>query len=185
MTAQESLTAALTGLLNNGDAPPCRANKATLNRWTSDDPDERQWAEKWQEPRLSAKLIGVRVGKRRGITEQRNQQSRWWIGIGLRADDDADDDAAADDDDGDEPVRKAEIALTRESVTCVTSSQSIPRKTIVGNHREHLTQVTQPTPATPVDQTVAEATPCRLHRDRPHPDACFTCAELAGQGWDA
>ena len=44
MTAQESLTAALTGLLNNGDAPPCRANKATLNRWTSDDPDERQWA---------------------------------------------------------------------------------------------------------------------------------------------
>ena len=44
MTAQESLTAALTGLLNNGDAPPCRADKATLNRWTSDDPDERQWA---------------------------------------------------------------------------------------------------------------------------------------------
>ena len=44
MTAQESLTAALTGLLNNGDAPPCRANKATLNRWTSDDAEERAWA---------------------------------------------------------------------------------------------------------------------------------------------
>ena len=44
LTAQEALTAALTGLLNQGAAPPCRADKATLNRWTSDDEQERQWA---------------------------------------------------------------------------------------------------------------------------------------------
>ena len=45
MSAQEIiLSRALVGLLNRGAAPPCRADKATLNRWTSDDPDERQWA---------------------------------------------------------------------------------------------------------------------------------------------
>ena len=103
-----------------------------------------QWAEKWQEPRLSAKLIGVRVGKRRGITEQRNQQSRWWIGIGLRADDEADDDAAADDDDGDEPVRKAENALTRDNDTYDRFSQSISRKVDIENRRENVSHVSQP-----------------------------------------
>ena len=44
MTAQEILSRALVSLLNRGAAPPCRADKATLNCWTSDDPDERQWA---------------------------------------------------------------------------------------------------------------------------------------------
>lgn len=136
-----------------------------------------EWAEREREPKFGAKVIAARMGKRPGITERRaDSRTREWAGIGLRHE---------DPESSPEPTPESEIALTRESVTCVTSSQSIPRKTIVGNHREHLTQVTQPTPATPVDQTVAEATPCRLHRDRPHPDACFTCAELAGQGWDA
>lgn len=47
MTAQEILSRALVSLLNNGDAPPCRANLATLPRWTSDAYEER--AEKEQE----------------------------------------------------------------------------------------------------------------------------------------
>ena len=25
---------------------------------------------------------------------------------------------------------------------------------------------------------------CPLHGDNAHPDACFTCAKLAGRGWD-
>ena len=31
-------------------------------------------------------------------------------------------------------------------------------------------------------ETPAES--CPLHGDNPHPDACFTCAKLAGRGWD-
>lgn len=40
----------------------------------------------------------------------------------------------------------------------------------------------------PETSTYPRAVPpdlCPLHRDRPHPDACFTCAGLAGRGWES
>ena len=34
------------------------------------------------------------------------------------------------------------------------------------------------------DTVAHETETCPLHGDKPHPDACYTCAKLAGRGWD-
>ena len=92
------------------------------------------WAEREREPKISPKLIGTRVAKRRGVTEERTQQSRWWIGIGLRADDDEDDD---------EPPPKAENAVTRDNDTYDTFTQSVSRKVDIENRRENVSHVSR------------------------------------------
>lgn len=130
-----------------------------------------EWAEREREPKFGAKVMGARLNRRPGISEARTAGARSWQGIGLRSRDDGPDDP-----------ENLQTAVTTGNDSCDRSSQSISRESIVRNHREDLSQLSL-TPATPVDKTVAEATPCRLHRDRPHPEACYTCAEMAGQGW--
>lgn len=72
------------------------------------------------------------------------------------------------------PVRPP---VTVTSVTTVTDT--LPSVTPV-------TAVTDPAPGTgaqPASTSTPE--PCRLHPTIPKPNACYTCAENAGQGWDA
>ena len=48
-----------------------------------------------------------------------------------------------------------------------------PPSTVSGTHRGHTR-----------DTVAHETETCPLHGDKPHPDACYTCAKLAGRGWD-